>query len=737
MSQKDNTKPVLFISDNFPPVIGGSSTVYDQICKNNAEKIVALTSKTNNKGEYKTGMNDYDQSCGYQIYRTESLRVPPAQKKQPNKIRSLLSEFSLILTLMVVITKLSFTHKTKVICVGELIYGGWIVLFSRYILRKKTIIYTHGEEIAQVADGLYNKHRGIFLRAANKIVAVSLFCKSQIVSLYHIPPDKIEIISNGVDTERFKTGDKDYNLLRKHNIEKTDKVILSVGRLVKRKGHHNLILAMEEIVKSKTNVKLIIIGSGPEEESLLLLANKLNLNDSITFLNNIDDATLISYYQSADIFSMPNITLADGDTEGFGLVFLEANACSKPVVGGQAGGAIEAIIHNQTGLLVDGYNVDQITESILLIIDDKTLYNSLVEKALVFAQESTWEKKSLLFNNLISKILLKEKYDNAQCINNHSICEKISGEKHLHITVDFEEMFDWSDLSNRKTSIQGIDEIENFHKMCLANSIQPTYLVTYDVLQSEEAVSFLKRIYSGNHEIGIHLHPWNSPPFIEQINTFNSFQCNLPAYLEKLKIDKLIELFIQKLGFSPKIHRAGRYGCSQRTLDYLKVKNIQVDLSPSAGYNFNGKGGPNFKSMGNKPFWSDHDKKLLCIPIPYISFFKGPDILTNIVNQQHTLIKYLKKGLDAVLPSSPVRLSPEANTLERMKIIGTLLDQQGVNDFVISVHSTSLYAGGNEYSLSKSDAQKNIDNIIKYSLWSHKNLNTISTTPYQSKISQA
>lgn len=727
--KQDNIKPLLFISDNFPPVIGGSSTVYDQICKNNTDQVVALSSKTNNKGEYKTGINEYDQRCGYTMYRTESLRVPPEPKSKPNKLTALFNEVWLILTLMFVITKLSFKHKTKVICVGELVYGGWIVLFSRYILRKRTIIYTHGEEISQASSGLYNKHRGVFLRAAHKIISVSLFCKSQIVSLYKVEPSKVEVISNGVDTGRFQKGDRDHSLLASHGITENDKVILSVGRLVKRKGHYNLIKAMQEVIIQEPTTKLIIIGSGPEENNLTDLAVKLELRNNILFLTNINDTLLLNYYQSADIFTMPNITLADGDTEGFGLVFLEANACAKPVVGGQAGGAIEAIIHNETGFLVDGYNKSEIASALLKLMNDNLLYEQMVKKSWAHAQNSTWENKAKLFNFLLEENQRSTAFPTYKKFPHSVTAKNLNKQKRLHITVDFEEMFDWSDLTNKNISVGGIDKISEFHDLCLSHKILPTYLVTYNVLQSEKAVKFLNSIKNDGSAIGIHLHPWNNPPYIEKVNSFNSFQCNLPGYVEKLKLEALIEQFIDKLGFTPNIHRAGRYGCSQQTLEHLKSFGISIDLSPSSGYDFSLQGGPNFQDVGSEPFWSDPSQKNLCIPIPSVRFFKGPDYLTKLESGDRPFNRFIGRVFKYLLPSTAVRLSPEGNDLDRMKIIGTNLNQQGVADFVLSVHSTSLYAGGNEYAQNEQEAKNNIDNIISYALWSRKNLETVSANP--------
>jgi len=312
--------------------------------------------------------------------------------------------------------------------------------------------------------------------------------------------------------------------------------------------------------------------------------------------------------------------------------------------------------------------------------------------------------------------------------------KKDINQKRLHITVDFEEMFDWSDLSKGNELINGLNDIENFHQRCLDNKIQPTYLVTYKVLCSEAAVALLKSMYSGNKEIGIHLHCWNTPPFEDKISDFNSFQCHLPASLEMLKIERLFSLFEEKLGFKPVIHRAGRYGASQQTLDCLNTLGIKVDLSPSAGFNFEKFKGPNFSSLNNNPFWSDCDKQLLCIPVPSVNFFKGPDFITskifkviNLLPQQHEYKKFLYRYFS----STPVRLSPESNSLSRMKAIGIELDKQGINDVFLSVHSTSLYSGGNMYSTNDLYALRNIENIINYAIWSKDLLKTRLSTPLE------
>ena len=108
-------------------------------------------------------------------------------------------------------------------------------------------------------------------------------------------------------------------------------------------------------------------------------------------------------YQRADVFAMPNRTMPDGDTEGFGLVFLEAAAQGTPSVGGRAGGAIDAIIEGETGLLVDGYKPDEIAAAINKILGNDTLRGELSRKALAHARTQDWQSKADEFLLELSK----------------------------------------------------------------------------------------------------------------------------------------------------------------------------------------------------------------------------------------------------------------------------------------------------------------------------------------------
>jgi len=120
----------------------------------------------------------------------------------------------------------------------------------------------------------------------------------------------------------------------------------------------------------------------------------LAIADRIDFLGAVSDAELDRLYRSCTAFAMPNRTLADGDTEGFGLIFLEANACGKAVIGGRAGGAVDAIIDGETGLLVDGDDTDAIAAAIRSLLGDATLREKLAAGGLAHARNHGWARSA-------------------------------------------------------------------------------------------------------------------------------------------------------------------------------------------------------------------------------------------------------------------------------------------------------------------------------------------------------
>lgn len=222
----------------------------------------------------------------------------------------------------------------------------------------------------------------------------------------HIPDRQIHIISNGTDPTFFKpeeTGDfrKDLGLSDK-------KVIFSVCRLVPRKGIDLVLHALQKIVQTRQDIIYLIGGKGADKHRLQALSSKLGLDPYVRFVGRIPNDRLPLYYSLADVFVMPARNQPP-DVEGFGIVFLEANACGTPVIGSRTGGIPDAIIEGETGLLVDEDNVNQLVDALILLLQNEELAVRMGAKGRErVLREATW-------NHVAEKLLRKMKSINQNC----------------------------------------------------------------------------------------------------------------------------------------------------------------------------------------------------------------------------------------------------------------------------------------------------------------------------------
>jgi phosphatidylinositol alpha-1,6-mannosyltransferase len=249
----------------------------------------------------------------------------------------------------------------------------------------KVIIYTHGEELTTKGSSrFYGKNAKYYLDCADGIVTVSRYTKNTIIEMFDIPGDKIRLISNGVDLEKCQPVSSSRARLVSTK-SSPEALIFSVGRLIKRKGFDVAIEAMAIVHRQYSDAQLVIAGEGEKLKELEVRIRELNLGDVVRMAGRLSHHELMSFYQDCDIFLMPNRELENGDTEGFGLVFLEANAFKKPVIGGNAGGAVDAIIHGDTGILVDGNSAGDVADAILKLLGNESLRREMGEKGYQWA----------------------------------------------------------------------------------------------------------------------------------------------------------------------------------------------------------------------------------------------------------------------------------------------------------------------------------------------------------------
>ena len=200
-----------------------------------------------------------------------------------------------------------------------------------------------------------------------------------------INQNKLEIIPFGVDTSYFKPLeiDKDERIFQ----------ILSVGYLIERKGFMYLISSINEVLKKYENVKLKIIGSGPQEQQIKNHITELNLDKYVEIIGNISDDELLRLYNSSDLFVLPSIIDSQGNTEGLGVVLIEAMACGLPVIGSNIGGIPDIIHEGETGLLFTQKNISELSKSIIKIIENPDLRERIANKGYQMVKSNfSWEK---------------------------------------------------------------------------------------------------------------------------------------------------------------------------------------------------------------------------------------------------------------------------------------------------------------------------------------------------------
>jgi glycosyltransferase involved in cell wall biosynthesis len=225
------------------------------------------------------------------------------------------------------------------------------------------LIYAHGEELTGWGRGWKFKTMCFTLRHADHVLANSNFTRETLMSLIGVRPERIVMTYPTVDVERLRPGLPFDDLRAGIGLAPDQPLVLSVGRLQRRKGFDQVVRALPGLVARGIDVHYAIVGIGDDHDYLQGLANEHGVTTRLHLLGHVDPADLPRWYNACDVFAMPNRDI-EGDTEGFGLVFLEANACGKPVIAGRAGGTGSAVEDGFNGLRVDGEDVGAVEEAI-------------------------------------------------------------------------------------------------------------------------------------------------------------------------------------------------------------------------------------------------------------------------------------------------------------------------------------------------------------------------------------
>jgi phosphatidyl-myo-inositol dimannoside synthase len=235
---------------------------------------------------------------------------------------------------------------------------------------RKTVALTHGHEVWWAKVFPFNYALRKIGTSVDSLTYLGEFTQRAISrSLSKAAAQRMVKIAPGIDVDHFSP--QDSTQLRKELKLENKRVIVSVGRLVHRKGQDHLIQAMPEILKSVPDAHLLMVGQGPYLAHLKKLVENLNLIDQVSFIGRIQYAQLPQYICAGDIFAMPSRSRFFGlEVEGLGIVYLEASACGLPVIAGSSGGAPDAVIDGVTGIVVDGENNQEIAVAAIKLLQD-------------------------------------------------------------------------------------------------------------------------------------------------------------------------------------------------------------------------------------------------------------------------------------------------------------------------------------------------------------------------------
>ena len=203
------------------------------------------------------------------------------------------------------------------------------------------------------------------LMKSDLVLAVSNYTRERLLNEQPLKPDKVVVLPNTIDPEAIKPGPKPDRLMRRHALTVRDKVILTVARLAepeRYKGYDQILRALPAIRAEIPGLKYIVVGEGEDRTRIEGLIRELNVCDSVVLAGGVSQRELVDYYNLCDVFAMPS------KGEGFGIVYLEALVCGKPVLAGDRDGSSEPLQNGNLGTLVNADDVPQIASNLIRIL---------------------------------------------------------------------------------------------------------------------------------------------------------------------------------------------------------------------------------------------------------------------------------------------------------------------------------------------------------------------------------
>jgi len=286
---------------------------------------------------------------------------------------------------------LALSHRFSAIHAFRALPEGLVAWLVARLTFRPVVIYAHGEELTTWGKGGKYKAMRFALRHADRVIANSTYTRDTLAAM-GVDLHRIRLVHPGVDLARFRPGLDATGLREGLGIAAGESLIFAVGRLSRRKGFDRLVEAVAGLRKEGMPVRCVIAGVGEDAEYLDGLIADLAMHGIVHRIGPVAEADLPRWMNACDLLAMPNREI-NGDTEGFGMVFIEAGACGKPVLGGRAGGVPSAVEDGVTGVLVNGDDAADVQLGLKRLLSDAAWARDLGAAGMQRARERfSWER---------------------------------------------------------------------------------------------------------------------------------------------------------------------------------------------------------------------------------------------------------------------------------------------------------------------------------------------------------
>jgi len=353
----------LVVTRNFPPDIGGIQVLMgglsESLLDHGPVKVFAYEFPNSSLYDSKSAMN-IERIKGIKLFR---------KYRKANLVNNFINENSNIRSVLA-------DH-----------WKSLELLKEEHLNKSKTICLLHSKEINHQIGSSLNKRLIKSTNKANFIIANSNFTKELAIKV-GINSSKIRVIFPGI--QKPKMIDDKLKMEAESIFKDSFPKIITVARLEKRKSHDKILMTIKNLKTKFPNIKYISIGFGEEENNLKKLSKELSIEKEAIFLKNIDENLKLALIAASNLFLMPS-RIDKKSVEGFGIAYMEAASYGIGSIGGKDGGTSDAIVHNKTGLICDGNDLNSIYEAVIdFLTNDR--FNKFGKAAQKFSENFHWNK---------------------------------------------------------------------------------------------------------------------------------------------------------------------------------------------------------------------------------------------------------------------------------------------------------------------------------------------------------